>query len=222
MTPYETLVVGRAVARVLADSERTDEIHHVEEITGRDRFRHLLRDMARSSEAQRLLRERPELNSEQVDFAALRALPAHTLGGRYVRHLDDHGLTADSQATATRYIADPDIAYLMRRFRQTHDVWHALLDLGVAGHEEVIIHAFSWGQLRLPVSALVVLLGTLKHIVLERRWGALRHALLEAYRSGRNAAPLMSVYWENMWDRPIEEVRRNYGIRPCTRAHVHG
>ena len=114
------------------------------------------------------------------------------------------------------------MAYLMRRFRQTHDVWHALLGLGVQGHEEVIIHAFSYGQLRLPVSAMVMFFGSIKHIVLERRWGALRHALREAYDIGRRAQPLLPVYWERIWDQPLAEVRAPYSIRPCTPAHVHG
>lgn len=221
MTPYELFLVGRAVVRVLRDSTRTEEIHLVEEITGRGKYRRYLANMRQDPAMQQLLRERPELSSEQVDYDALRALPAHTLGGCYVRHLDDNDLAADSQAALTHHVEDPDVAYLMRRFRQTHDVWHALLGLGVEGHEEVIIHAFSWGQLRLPVSALVVLFGTLKHIVLEQRWQALRRALIAAYQSGRNADPLLPVYWERMWQEPIAEVRRRYHIEPSNPAHVH-
>jgi ubiquinone biosynthesis protein COQ4 len=208
----ESWRVAQAVARVLRDSERTDEIHRVEEITGRARYAQIL--AAPTDELNTLLAERPELCSEQVDFDALRVLPPDTLGGVYVRHLDANGLTADSQAADTEYVGDPDMAYLMRRFRQTHDVWHALLGLGVAGHEEVIIHAFSWGQMRLPVSALVVVFGTLKHIVLERRWRALRYTLGEAYRIGRDAAPLLPVYWERLWAEPIADVRARYGLRP--------
>ena len=177
--------------------------------------------MAEQADVQELLRHRPELCDDQVDYDALRALPANTLGGRYVRHLDDNGLSAAYQAAQTRHVDDPVIAYLMRRFRQTHDVWHAVTDLGVEGHEEVIIHAFSWGQLRLPVSAMVVVFGTLKHIVLERRWGALRHALWEAYAHGRDAAPLLPVWWERMWEDDIDVVRARYNIKPCTRAYVH-
>ncbi len=101
----------------------------------------------------------------------------------------------------------------MRRFRQTHDVWHALVGLGTRGHEEVILHAFSWGQLRLPVSALVVVFGSIKHMVLEGRWDALRGGLLDAYRVGRDAAPLLPVYWERAWADPIEGVRRRLGVR---------
>lgn len=209
--------VGQAIVRVLGDSTKTHEIHRVEEITGRPRFRALLAAMQSTAEGQRLLAERPELSSELVDYDALRALPARAFGGAYVRHLDANGITADYQAAATRHVDDPDIAYLMRRFRQTHDVWHALLGLGITGHEEVIIHAFSYGQLRLPVSALIMVFGTMKHIVLERRWGALRHSMFDAYRAGRDAQPLMPVYWEDRWEEPLDDVRDRYGIRPLER-----
>jgi ubiquinone biosynthesis protein COQ4 len=209
--------VGQAIVRVLADSTKTHEIHRVEEITGRPRLRQLLAELSATPEGQRLLRERPELSSERVDFASLRALPATTFGGAYARHLDDHGITADYQAAATRHVDDADLAYLMRRFRQTHDIWHALLGLGIAGHEEVLIHAFSYGQLRLPVSALIMLFGSVKHLVLERRWGALRHSMREAYRAGRDAEPLMPVYWEDLWTADLEDVRERYRIRPLER-----
>ncbi len=210
--------VGRAVVRVLGDSTKTHEIHRVEEITGRPRYRALLREYAETPEGRRLLAERPELSSRHVDYDRLRRLPTSTLGGAYARHLDDNGLTADYQAAATHHVDDPDMAYLMRRFRQTHDVWHALLGIGVTGHEEVLIHWFSFGQLRLPVSAMIMALGSLKHLVLERRWDALRRSTLEAYRAGRDAAPLLPVVWEDLWSEPLDRVRSSYGIRPLDRS----
>ncbi len=219
--PGRSFQIARAIGRVLLDSERTEEIHRVEELTGGRRFERFLRETSGDAELAELLADEPELRSDQVDFDWLRELPAGTLGHAYIHHLDDNGLSADSQAAPTTQVDDPTIAYLMRRFRQTHDVWHALMDLGTAGHEEVIIHAFSWGQMRLPVSALVVFFGTLKHIVFEARWCALRHALLEAYVNGRNAAPLLPVHWERMWEDDIVEVRARYNIKPCTRAYVH-
>jgi ubiquinone biosynthesis protein COQ4 len=209
--------VGQAIVRVLGDSTKTHEIHRVEEITGRPRYRALLAEMQGTPEGRRLLDERPELSSERIDYDALRSLPLSTLGGAYARHLDDHGLSADYQAAATRHVDDPDIAYLMRRYRQTHDVWHVLLGLEIAGHEEVLIHAFSFGQLRLPVSAMIMVLGGMKHIVLERRWGALRHSMLESYRAGREADPLMPVCWEDLWDEPLDDVRDRYRVRPIER-----
>jgi ubiquinone biosynthesis protein COQ4 len=210
--------VSQAVVRVLADSTKTHEIHRVEEITGRPRYRRILAEMRATPEGQRLLRDRPELASDRVDYDKLRVLPATTLGGAYVRHLDGNHITADYQAAATRHVDDPDMAYLMRRFRQTHDVWHALLGIGITGHEEVLIHWFSFGQLRLPVSALIMVFGTLKHLVLERRWNALRISLMEAYECGRDAAPLLPVCWEDHWKRPLVDVRADYNVVPLDRA----
>ena len=210
--------VAQAVVRVLADSTKTHEIHRVEEITGRPRFRRIQAELESTPEGRRLLDERPELSSEHVDYDYLRSLPATSCGGAYARHLDNNGITADYQAAATRHVDDPDMAYLMRRFRQTHDVWHALLGIGITGHEEVLIHWFSWGQLRLPVSAMIMVFGSMKHLVLERRWQALRHSALEAYRGGRDAAPLLGVYWEDLWEEPLESVRAIYGIRPLDRS----
>lgn len=210
-------VVSRAVVRVMRNSDRTDEIHKVEEITGRPAYRKLLEDPA----THRILDERPELSSRHLDFAWLRSLPADTLGGAYVRHLDDNGITADYQAVGTHHVDDDRMSYLMRRFRQTHDVWHALLGIGITGHEEVIIHAFSWGQLRLPVSAMVVLFGSLKHLVLERRWGALRHSMREAYRAGVDAVPLLPVVWEDHWAESLDAVRARYHVHPLEQRWLH-
>jgi ubiquinone biosynthesis protein COQ4 len=213
----DSFLVARAVVRVMGDSNLTHEIHRVEEITGRPAYRKLLEQLRHDPDGERILAERPELSSELVDYDALRRMPATTLGGAYVRHLDGNGITADYQAARTRHVDDEEMAYLMRRFRQTHDVWHALLGLGILGHEEVVIHAFSYGQLRLPVSAMVVSFGSLKHIVMERRWGALRHSLREAYQIGRDAAPLIKVIWEDHWAEPLEGVRARYNVRPLER-----
>lgn len=213
MNVVEGLRLGEAVVRVLLDSEQTSEIHVAEELTGRAAFARF-RDTLFDDEAGRaLLAERPELCSKQVDYDALRALAPDTLGHRYVAHLDRHGLAADSQAAATRYVEDEEIAYLMRRFRQTHDVWHALTGLGTSGHEEVLLHAFSFGQLRLPVSAMIVFFGGIKHVVLEARWETLRRGMLEAWRAGRDAAPLLPVYWERRWAEPLADVRAELGVR---------
>lgn len=213
MNLVESLRLGEAVVRVLLDSEQTSEIHVAEELTGRAAFARFRDALFDGPEGRALLAERPELTSKQVDFDALRRLPAGTLGHEYVAHLDRHGLSADSQAAPTRYVDDEEVAYLMRRFRQTHDVWHALTRLGTSGHEEVLIHAFSFGQLRLPVSAMIVFFGGIKHMVLEARWRTLREGMRDAWRAGRDATPLLPVYWERHWEEPMADVRARLGVR---------
>jgi ubiquinone biosynthesis protein Coq4 len=48
--------------------------------------------------------------------------------------------------------------------------------------------------------------------VLEARWDTLRSSLAEAYRLGRDAAPLLPVYWERHWEEPMESVQRRYRL----------
>lgn len=213
VTPRELLLVAGATARVLRDSNRLADIHLVADITGRDRFTELLAD-ARGEGEPEVMRSRPEIDNDEVDFDALRKLPPETLGGAYVRHLDRNQLEVYTDPTSDRFIHDPDVRYLIHRYRQTHDIWHVLVGLGTAGHEEVLLHGFIYGQLRLPNSALIIALGGLKHLVLEQRWQALRHGLRDAYRSGRAASPLLMVRWEDHWTDKLEDVRRRYNITP--------
>ena len=216
MTPKDLLLTLNAIQITMRDSERLDQIHIVEETTGRADFRRILGRLQATDEGRALLEKRPELNEDQVDMDALRKLPRHTLGGAYLAHLDDNGLSATTQAALTKHVDDPDIAYLMRRFRQTHDVWHPLIGLGVTPHEEVLVHAFSFGQLHLPLSALILFFGGLKHMVLEQRWTTLRRTMPQTYRIGKRASDLIGVHWETMWGTPLDEVRMRYRISPVS------
>ncbi len=218
MNLHDAYLTLRAIGIVLGDSNRTEQIHVVEETTCRRRFAAELARMRQTEAGRALLSARPELCSAQVDYDALRRLPRHTLGGAYAAHLDENHLSAELQASRTTHVDHEDVAYLVRRFRQTHDVWHPLTSLGVTPHEEVTIHAFSYGQLQLPVSALIVSLGGIKHGVLERRWAMLLGTFRQAYRAGREAAPLLEVHWEKMWGDSLGEVRRRFRIEPVAMA----
>lgn len=211
-----------ATARVLRDSNRTEDVHRVEEITGRGQVEALLAGAGRDLGLAALLRERPEIDRTTVDFEALRRLGPETLGGAYVRHLDDNRLEVYETPTSAEFIADADARYLIHRYRQTHDLWHVLLGVGVRGHEEVLIHAFAYGQVGLPVSAMIMALGGIKHLVLERRWLALRRGLWAAYASGRGAAPLLGVRWEDLWGESVAALRRRFRVRPLDPAVVAG
>ncbi len=220
MTGRELALILRAIVRVMRDSSQIAEIHRVADITSRSRFRSLLDRAMVGGRPPAIMVKRPEIDDEHVDLDALRRLPADTLGGAYVRHLDRNDLALYVSPTSPEHVDDPEIRYLIHRYRQVHDIWHVLLGLGTRGHEEVLLHAFVLGHLRLPISALVVMFGTLKHMILEARWAALRHALLASYRSGRRASPLLMVTWEELWSRPLDDVRRQFGVRPCAPQHV--
>lgn len=202
-----------ATARVLRDSTRTLDILAVEEITSQAQLAYLLqRGTFDTDEGRTLLRERPHL--ADLEPVMLRSLPDGTLGREWVRFLDEHGLSLATTRQPVPYTDDETQAYVLHRIRQSHDLWHTLLGLGVAGHEEVLVHSFSLAQTGLPSSVAIVVLGSLKHMVLEARWECLRRDLWRAHRIGRRARPLVAVHWERHLHEPLDDVRRWLDVTP--------
>lgn len=197
----------------MTDSEQTGEIVVGEEITGQAQLRYWVKSgIFDEGEGVDLLRDRPEI--AELDLGPLRDLSDGTLGREFARFLDDNEIQLEGLAQPTPY-TDGDVeAYLMRRIRQCHDLWHVLAGLGTAGHQEVLVHCFSIAQTGLPFSLIIISLGSLKHMVLEGRWRVLTHETRRAYRSGRDASSLLTAYWERRWSQPLSEVRKEFGILP--------
>jgi ubiquinone biosynthesis protein COQ4 len=211
ISPTMALRVVTAVYRVVRDSTDTDEIVVAEEITAQEQLRYWLREgIFETEEGRRLWSQRPEFSATDLD--TLRALPDDSLGREFARFLDDQSISLAGLAQGTPFTEGEDESYLMRRIRQCHDLWHVLLGLGTQGHEEVLVHCFSVAQTGFPYSLIVISLGSLKHMVLEGRWNTLRNDTRAAWNCGAGAKPILGVFWEERWDQPLAEVRRELGI----------
>ena len=209
----QTRTLWGCITRVLADSNRTEDIIVAEEIAAQRQLRVLLRSgLFDHGEGAELLREQPMLADTDLD--GLRALPPGTLGKEFVTFLDRHRLDYELTRQPTPYTEDTDAAYLLHRVRQSHDLWHVLVGLGVEGYEEVLVHSFSLAQTGFPASVLIVGLGGIKHMVLERRWRQLRKGVPRAYALGARAEPLVPVIWEKRWDEPLAAIRERFRITP--------
>ena len=201
------------ITRTLADSNRTEDIIVAEEIAAQRQLRVLLRSrLFEEGEGAALLEERPMLVDTDLD--QLRQLPAGSLGREFTRFLDTHQLDYELTRQPTPFTDDPAAAYLLHRIRQSHDLWHTLLGVGVAGYEEILVHAFSLAQTGFASSVLIVGLGGMKHLVLEGRWRHLHPGVARAFAIGATAEPLLPVRWERHWEEPLEAVRERYRIAP--------
>ena len=216
MKGREAYIVARNSIRILLDSTRLDDILEVGALTGQAAMERATALVMESQEGRDLLAQRPELNSEAIDFEWLRSLPVNTVGRLFVSHMDRYELDINALNQPTPSTSDTDVVYILRRYRGNHDIWHTMLGLGTEGYEEVLVHSFTYGQLRFPLSSLIVFFGTLKHIVLEGRWEVLKRQLNAAYEIGRSASPLVGVYWERHWHRPVQEVREELGLKSLT------
>jgi ubiquinone biosynthesis protein COQ4 len=157
-----------------------------------------------------LVRTQASIDSKHVDFARLRALPADTLGGAYVRALDANGLDPD---IFQRPPGLPDeLGYVAQRARQTHDLWHVLTGLDTDIPGEIALQAFTHAQLGQNFSKLIARFGLLFFGArYPRVWGLSKRAK----RAGQSAKFLLAVRWEDWWADSLAEVRARVGLDPA-------
>ncbi|HEY4242320.1 MAG TPA: Coq4 family protein, partial [Kofleriaceae bacterium] len=163
---------------------------------------------------QRLYTERRAIDS-RLDLDALAALPTDTLGYAYAHFLRSRGLTPDIFDGAPDGVRDSQVAYVIQRLRQTHDLWHVVTGYDTDTASEIALQAFSFGQLGAPSSLFLAAAGTLKGF---REHHALPREALAGYRAGRRAQRLATFVWEDHWTTPLAEVRRMLHITPVTYA----
>lgn len=118
-----------------------------------------------------------------------------------------------------------DALFVRQRLYQTHDIMHCLLDYNTSDLDETAITGFYFGQQDRyhPVGG-----GTLMvHSVIQESAVFLHAALtdsedarlkvrafVDGYTRGQAARPFLSFRLEEMWQRPIAEVREQLGILP--------
>ncbi|KAH9990444.1 ubiquinone biosynthesis protein Coq4 [Russula vinacea] len=192
------LAVGSAFMS-LADPRRADMVAALGETTAGPVLPRLLDRMLESAEGRRILRERPRINTSTIDMTALARLPENTFGHTYVTWLERCGVTPDTR-DPVQYIDDPELAYVMQRYRECHDFYHALCGLPVSVEYELALKVFEFANLGLPSAALSV-------AAVYVPW---------ALRCGSAAQSMITVFWEERWAQDLESLRRN--LRPLSEA----
>ena len=191
----------RALVEVGKDPDRTDKVLEAYEHLNAGTERSRVRRFYSSPDAQRLFAEDRTLDKTTLDVTALAKLPEGTLGQGYARFMTERGLTPDifaSQGVLTRE------AFMIKRLRQTHDLWHVLTGINTDVPGELELQAFSTVQLRLPSAFLLVFLGTLRWL---GRHPTIPFRVLRGTIAGLRARRLEAVPWEDFWATPLTELR---------------
>jgi len=189
---------------------RADLIAAFGEATAQPYFITRLRDrMLLHPTGRRILRERPRLTSTTLDLPRLRRLPPHTLGAAYAAWLDAEHVSPDTRA-AVRFIDDEECAYVMQRYRECHDFYHALAGLPVLREGEVALKAFEFANTGLPMTGLAVLSAlTLPQAARRRFWHIYGPWAL---RNGARGDDVLNVYWEEELETHVADLRARLGI----------
>ncbi|KIW07808.1 ubiquinone biosynthesis protein coq4, mitochondrial, variant [Verruconis gallopava] len=204
-----SLAVGSALW-CFFDPTRADMVAACGEATAQPYFINRLRDaMLSSPTGRRILRDRPRMTSKSLNLDYLRGLPEHTVGRNYVTWLDREGVTPDTRSSV-RYIDDEECAYVMQRYRECHDFYHAVTGLPIFREGEVALKAFEFANTLLPMTGLSIgSVFTLKKAERKRFFSIYGPW---AIRNGVNAEEMINVYWEEELENDVAELRSRLGI----------
>jgi ubiquinone biosynthesis protein COQ4 len=187
-----------------------DLIAALGEATATPYFIYRLRDaMLASPTGRRILRDRPRITSETLSMEYLRSLPKNTVGRAYVDWLDREGVSPDTRDTV-RYIDDEECAYVMQRYRECHDFFHAITGLPIMIEGEIAVKAFEFANTLLPMTGLSLFAVTKLKPAERRRFFTIYGPW--AVRNGLKAEEMLNVYWEEQLERDADELRAELGI----------
>lgn len=146
------------------------------------------------------------------DLDALERLPAGSLGHEFASHMKAYKLDIVFYPPLEK-VEDDEIAYWRKRARQTHDIHHVVLGFPAIDSGEMAISAFYLSQHNVPLSALLIGFGFLYAILRQpERIEELMSAIQLGWNIGRRAHKLLGVRWEELWELPIDEVRRRLNV----------
>ena len=164
------------------------------EVTGVPALRQMHSRMLASKEGRAVLSSRPRITSALLPALAL--LPPATLGHHYQAFLAANSITPDSRSEVT-FVDDPDLAYVMTRYRETHDLTHCVLAMPTTMVGEVVVKWVEALQLGLPMCVGGAVFGPLRFGPKQRQ--QYRSLLPWALHTGKSAGFLLAIHYENRW-----------------------
>jgi ubiquinone biosynthesis protein COQ4 len=214
--PLSTALVSAGAALVsLADPSRADMVALLGELTAAPALRKMREQMLSTEEGQQILKERPRIREgDNIHFPALLALPSDTFGFAYASFMTKHGFSPNErhEATCIANIGSNDeesseLAYVLQRYRECHDMWHSLAGLPPSVVGEAAVKWLEMVQTGLPMASLAALASPLRMSNAEREV-YLKKLVPWASRVGRSCVPLMAVRYERLFELPLDEVRK--------------
>ncbi|XP_066586714.1 ubiquinone biosynthesis protein COQ4 homolog, mitochondrial-like [Prorops nasuta] len=204
-----------AAAISLTNPYRGDMIACLGETTGLSALEHCLKKMQSKPEGQRILSEQPRINTSTVDMSALKALPKGTLGRIYYDFLEDNKVSPDSRPPV-KFVDDFELAYVMQRYRETHDIFHAALLMPTTMLGEVTVKWVEALQTHLPMCVGGAIFGAVRLRPKQRKM-YLDYYLPWAIETGRSAEFLLGIYFEERWEQTLEDFYHEMNISPLVK-----
>uniref|UniRef100_A0A671FN38 Ubiquinone biosynthesis protein COQ4 homolog, mitochondrial n=1 Tax=Rhinolophus ferrumequinum TaxID=59479 RepID=A0A671FN38_RHIFE len=203
------LAVGSA-GMALYNPYRHDMVAVLGETTGHRALKVLRDQMKKDPEGAKILQERPRISLSTLDLGQLQSLPEGSLGREYLRFLDVNRVSPDTRAP-TRFVDDEELAYVIQRYREVHDMLHTLLGMPTNMLGEIVVKWFEAVQTGLPMCILGALLGPVR-LSAQNLQVLVSELIPWAVQNGRRAPCVLNLYYEQRWEQPLTSLREELGI----------
>ena len=210
----------------LNDPTRADAVAAVGEVTGSYALSKMKITMQNDEVGKRILREMP-LVDERIAQRAFELLKLHngatnncdreklSFGAAYATFLKTHDFDP-TERTPVRFLSDPELSYVMTRYRQCHDYFHVLTGLPPTVLGELALKWLELMQTGLPLAALSATGGSLRLSAQERDilWTVYFPWAIRVGRQMKDGG-LMCVYYEEDMDTELSVMRERIGVEPA-------
>jgi ubiquinone biosynthesis protein COQ4 len=208
----------KALRKLLSDKEDTGQVFEIMRALNGTATRDCYIKLLNTPQGGRIAYERQEFAARLMDDAWLDSFAEGTVGAAYrhfVRseHLSAEGLADVSRQGGREIDVQHPYAWMGRRTRDVHDIWHILSGYHRDALGEACLVAFSYAQTKGLGWALIGLGAALR-----TRKGDYPYAkaIWQGYQRGKAAAWLLGEDYERLLNEPLEAARKRLNITPAT------
>ena len=212
-------VALKALKRLLNDKEATDQVFEIMRALNGTSTRDCYLKLLTTPQGGRIAYERPELADKLMDDAWLDAFAPGTVGAAYRDFIRTEQLSAEGLAEISREGDKGGVdlqhlyAWMGRRTRDIHDIWHILSGYHRDALGEASLVAFSYAQTRSLGWALIAF-GAAS--TARKSEYPMVKAIWQGYQRGKAAVWLLGQDYERLMSEPLDAARHRLGITPPT------
>lgn len=210
----------RSLRRLLNDKEDTGQVFEImRALNGSATAKSYLR-LLETPQGGRIAFQRQEFATLLMDDAWLDSLPEGSVGAAYRHFIRSEQISAEGLIEISRQSAPASVdeqhpyAWMGRRTRDVHDIWHILSGYHRDALGEACLVAFSYAQTKGLGWALIAF-GAASRARKGKAHPYVK-AIWQGYRRGKAARWLLGQDYERLMSEPLESARRRLNITPAT------